>query len=126
MPVPYNKVTTSNQELNQVQSEIARSFQAVPDPVTDADGITTVDTASGIKTFAVPDSCKWLVCLTNGNALTVSLPSPSSKRTVVVVCSGQNPVSVQRSDGKDSSWGQSLTLTNAQSRLFVADGKNWN
>jgi hypothetical protein len=125
MPVPYDKVTTSNQDLNQVQANIARAFQAVPDPVSDGDGIVTVDTASGTKTFLIPESCKNLVCLTNGNALTVSLPSPATKRTVFVVCAGNNPVTVQRQDGQTSAWGQSLTLAKAESRLFVANGTTW-
>ena len=125
MGVPFNKVTTQDQELNQVQAEVARSFQSIPDPVSDADGIVTVDTSSGTRTFTIPDTCKHLVCLTAGNAITVSLTSPSPKRTVVVVCAGQNKVTVQRQDSKASTWGQTLDLANAESRLFVADGKTW-
>lgn len=124
MAIDYSRVATSDPVLKQVQDEVARSFSNVPDPVTAADGIVRIDTASGTRTYSVKAADVHLVCITNGGPLTVALPSPGTKRLLGVIANGANAVTVQRSDGKTCSFGQSKTLTNAAS-LFVADGTDW-
>jgi hypothetical protein len=106
----------------QVQTEVERSFSSIPDSV--PDGITRIDNASGARTYTVVDTDRHVVCITNGGPLTVSIPTPATKRTLGIIANGPNPVTVQRSDGAQMSFGASVTLANEAS-LFVSDGTDW-
>ena len=127
MPVAYDKVTTDNHDLNVVQAHVQRAFEnaaAQADVPTEADGIVRLDTARGVKVYAVRDADRHVVVLTNGSPATVGLPAPTIKRIVGILANGANPVTVQRKDGKACSFGQTKTLQNSAS-LFVADGQDW-
>lgn len=124
MGVAYDKVTTQDPELNQVQAHVEAAFASVPDVPTQADGIVRLDTARGAVTYQIRDADRHVVVITNGAKATIALPSPKIKRTLGVIASGANPVTVQRSDGLQNSFGVSKTLTNEAS-LFVSDGTDW-
>ena len=124
MAIEYSRVPVKDPELDKVQTEIKRSFQSIPVPATSSDGIVRVDTASGTRTYAVKDTDQHIVGITNGGPLTISLPSPAIKRTLGVIGSGANKVTVQRSDGKAMSFGSSKELQDAAS-LFTSDGTDW-
>jgi len=125
MGVSYDKVTTEDPQLNQVQGKIAEAFSKVPDPVPEADGIVRIETASGNQQYKCKDSDRYVVGITSAFPLLVSLGAVSPKRTVLVICSGPKPVTVQRSDGRAMAGIQSRVLEQYQASLFVADGKDW-
>lgn len=125
MAIPFDKITTQNPELNAVQARVERAFGLVPTPVTEADGIVPVETASGTKQYKCKDSDRYVVGYTSGQPLTVSLGALAPRRTVLVICNGPRPVTVQRSDGKPFPSGSTHVLEQFQSGLFVSDGKEW-
>ncbi len=125
MAVEYSRVPVKDPELDKVQTEIKRSFQSIPAPDNASDGIVRVDTASGTRTYTVKDTDQHIVGITNGGPLSVALPNPKdNKRTLGVIGSGANKVTVQRSDGKAMSFGQVKELQDAAS-LFTSDGTDW-
>ena len=129
MAVQFSRITPKLEDkqvvdaLGQLQTEIERGFSH-SEPSAGPDGIVRVDTAAGLKSYSVKDNDQHVVAITNGGPLTVALPNPSASRVLGVIGSGANACTVQRSDGKLTSFGASKSLTNAAA-VFVADGTDW-